>query len=81
MRNAHQIMDVIYAAFGSHILETGPADGCTGPQTGYHELACEWQGVSEGAASVTTADKIDPAWVISVTKVSATERTGFESKP
>ncbi|KAM7223613.1 GPI ethanolamine phosphate transferase 2 [Rhypophila decipiens] len=63
LRNAHQILDIITAAFGPEILDAAnlTPENCAHPQTDYQELACEWQDISDAAKHAIVAD--DDVWI------------------
>lgn len=71
MQNAHQILDVITAAFGTQILGADSQVDCARPETDYQELACQWRDVSGAYAEKTSANDIDPQWVSDMVKVGS----------
>jgi hypothetical protein len=69
MRNAHQILDIITAAFGSQNLDQeSTQSGCSNAGSDYKELACQWNDVSRRAPS-GPADTLDSEWVSATVKV------------
>lgn len=74
MQNAHQILDVITAAFGTQILGADSQVDCARPETDYQELACQWRHVSGVYAQKTYANDLDPEWVSDMVKVSSLGR-------
>jgi len=69
MRNAHQILDIITAAFGNQILDQESAQaGCSNPESDYKELACQWNDVSQ-QAPLDPADTLDTKWVSATVEV------------
>lgn len=74
MQNAHQILDVITAAFGTQILGSDSQVDCARPESDYQELACQWRDFSGAYAEKTSANDIDPQWVSDMVKVSSLGR-------
>lgn len=71
LRNAHQILDIITAAFGSEILDSAnlTPERCVQPQTDYQELACEWQDISNTAKlALSGDDDVHAAWISRTTR-------------
>ncbi|KAK3374976.1 alkaline-phosphatase-like protein [Podospora didyma] len=69
MRNAHQILDIIVAVFGSDGFELDPtSEACAVSKADYQELACEWRDISNAAKSMGATSEIDPEWIKSITK-------------
>ncbi|KAK0753025.1 alkaline-phosphatase-like protein [Schizothecium vesticola] len=68
MQNAHQILDVITAAFGTQILGPDSQVDCTRPESDYQELACQWRDVSSAYAKKTSVNDLDPQWVSAMVK-------------
>ncbi|KAK0711618.1 alkaline-phosphatase-like protein [Lasiosphaeris hirsuta] len=63
LRNAHQILDIIAAAFGLQILESNSTDDvCSGPTADYQELVCEWLEISKLARPTSSVDEVGPQW-------------------
>jgi hypothetical protein len=70
MRNAHQILDIIMAAFGSKLFDmTTGADVCSSVQSETEQLACEWHDLSIRAKTMGATNKMDNKWVSDMTKV------------
>ncbi|KAK3313402.1 alkaline-phosphatase-like protein [Apodospora peruviana] len=67
LRNVHQILDIITAAFGSQILDASnlTPDRCAHPKTDYQGLASEWQDISSSSAN---GDEVDSEWIARTTK-------------
>ncbi|KAL1872778.1 hypothetical protein VTK73DRAFT_1328 [Phialemonium thermophilum] len=67
MRNARQILNIVTAAFGSHLFEAdhGVAS-CAEAGTDIEELACMWNPVTQEVSHVETADKFDQEWVFKI---------------
>lgn len=66
MWNAHQILDIITAAFGPQILDL-TKDECSSPGSDYEELACRWKDISQQAAS-GLASTADAKWITATLK-------------
>lgn len=72
LRNAHQMLDIITATFGSQILDAAnlTPTNCAHPQTDYQELACEWQDISNAAKreGLSADDSVHAAWISKTVK-------------
>ncbi|KAK2074359.1 hypothetical protein P8C59_008572 [Phyllachora maydis] len=65
MRNAHQILDIVTAAFGGALFEAEVAyEDCPSPESEVEELGCQWQGLSNSARK----ELEDPEWVARMIK-------------
>ncbi|KAH8895152.1 alkaline phosphatase-like protein [Thozetella sp. PMI_491] len=63
MRNAHQILGIVTAAFGEELfLESAGDDVCSNIGSDIQELACEWRGIRATAKTILSADELDPQW-------------------
>lgn len=71
MRNAHQILGIINAAFGTQLFDGDLThDACTDVHTDIQELACEWQRISkESSAIIASEAELDDRWISDTTKV------------
>lgn len=69
VRNAHQILDIITAAFGAELFQPqSSTDPCTLEQTGVNELACDWRKISQRASAVSLKDQVDQEWLSDMSK-------------
>ncbi|KJZ73379.1 hypothetical protein HIM_07173 [Hirsutella minnesotensis 3608] len=64
VRNAQQILDIVTAAFGVELFDSrSTINPCAMASTQVNNLACEWQKVSERAASSISKAEVDEVWV------------------
>ncbi len=71
MRNAHQILAILTAAFGTDAFEVRPDSAtCLSPQTDVEELGCQWQSISEAAVlQKRSGGAVGGEWIARTCKV------------
>ena len=70
MRNSHQILDIITAAFGVESMVQGTAETvCAEAANEVEELVCEWHRLRATALSLSGNHEMDAQWVPAAAKV------------
>jgi ethanolaminephosphotransferase len=71
LRNAHQILDIVTAAFGSQVLDLKHQKAsCSDADSDIDELACGWRSVARKADIIRQTGVDDPEWILEASKVS-----------
>ena len=73
MRNAHQILDIVTAAFGAQFFDGQPEEQvCSNIQSEVQELACKWRGIQAAAQDLLASQDTDAKyakWVSTTAEV------------